>query len=230
MLVMMIMIDGKPLRTLIVERQALIAKALHSYLGCFDELRVVGDAGAVRESDVQTLGPEFILFGSDNAVQSIDEALAIARSAVPAVRLCVLSNYADRRLMRNSFAAGAQGFIVKDISPSEFSVALRMLAAGKTYVDPRVAATRRGRSGGIDAQPLAQLTARESEVLGLIACGCSNREISTRLEIVEKTVKNHVSRILNKLHLTRRTQAAVYALNAGFAEGHSARAVPGRMP
>jgi DNA-binding NarL/FixJ family response regulator len=208
--------DELPLRTLIVEPQALIAKALRSFLGHHPSVCVVGDAPAVRRDEVLALRPHLIVYGLENCAHEVRDALAIARSAQPGVRLCVLSSYANRDLMNRSFAAGATGFIVKDSSPRELDDALRALAAGASYVDPRVA-DRAGRRSAERGSPLGKLTAREGEILSLIAGGHSNREISARLRIVEKTVKNHVSRILSKLNVHRRTQAAVYALHAGIA-------------
>ena len=96
---------------------------------------------------------------------------------------------------------------------------MRVVAQGSTYVDPRVAGgmlKRRFVNGG-DETTIGELTAREADILRLIAGGFSNKEISAKLELSEKTIKNYVSRIFSKLNVTARTQAAVYAIKAGFA-------------
>lgn len=215
----MVIHDGTPLRTFVIERQALIAKALHSFLSQNALIRMVGDAPSVRAEDMQRTRPDLIVYGLDNATHDVSEALAVARSVVPNVRFCVLSSYANPDVMQRSIASGADGFVVKDVSPSELDVAFRVLASGSSYVDPRVAGgmlKRRYVSAGAGSA-ISELTAREADILRLIASGFSNKEISSKLKLSEKTIKNYVSRIFSKLNVTARTQAAVYAIKAGFA-------------
>jgi DNA-binding NarL/FixJ family response regulator len=216
----MVIHEGTPLRTFVVERQALIAKALHSFLNENALIRVVGDAPSVRVEDMQRTRPDLIVYGLDNAAHDVTEALAVARSVVPNVRFCVLSSYANPDVMQRSIASGADGFVVKDVTPGELDVAFRVLASGSSYVDPRVAGgmlKRRYVTAGGGGSAISELTAREADILRLIATGFSNKEISTKLQLSEKTIKNYVSRIFSKLNVTARTQAAVYAIRAGFA-------------
>jgi DNA-binding NarL/FixJ family response regulator len=211
--------DGAPLRTFVVERQSLIAKALHSFLNQNALVRVVGDAPSVRAEDMERTRPELIVYGLDNASQDVTEALAVARSVLPNVRFCVLSSYANPDVMQRSIASGADGFVVKDVTPSELDVALRVLASGASYVDPRVAGgmLKRRFTTGAPGSAISELTSREADILRLIATGFSNKEISAKLKLSEKTIKNYVSRIFSKLNVSARTQAAVYAIKAGFA-------------
>jgi len=176
------------------------------------------DAPSIRAEDMRRTRPDLIVFGLDNASHDVAEALALARSAVPGVRFCVLSSFANPDVMQRSFASGADGFVVKDVSPSELDTAFRVLASGSSYVDPRVAGGmfKRRLHGATDS--LSDLTTRETDILRLIAGGLSNKEISSKLRLSEKTVKNYISRIFSKLNVTARTQAAVYAIKAGFAE------------
>ena len=209
-----------PLRTYIVERQALIAKALHSFLNQNPLITVVGDGPSVRADELTRTRPDLIVFGLDNATHDVAEALMLARGVLPTVRFCVLSSYANPDVMQRSISSGADGFVVKDVSPSELDVALRVLASGSSYVDPRVAGSmlkRRYVSTNISGTAISELTAREADILRLIAGGLSNKEISTKLRLSEKTIKNYVSRIFSKLNVSARTQAAVYAIKAGFA-------------
>jgi DNA-binding NarL/FixJ family response regulator len=200
-----------------VERQALIAKALHSFLNENPLIRVVGDASSVRAEDLARTRPDLIVFGLDNAMHDVTEALAVARSVCPNVRFCVLSSFANSDVMQRSIASGADGFVVKDISPSELDVAFRVLASGSSYVDPRVAGSMLKRRYASNAgTALADLTQREAEILRLIAGGLANKEIGAKLKLSEKTIKNYVSRIFSKLNVSARTQAAVYAIKAGF--------------
>jgi DNA-binding NarL/FixJ family response regulator len=213
----MISHDLAPLRTFIIERQSLIAKALHSFLNENPLIRVVGDASTVRAEDLQRTRPDLIVFGLDNATHDVTEALAVARSVCPDVRFCVLSSYANSDVMQRSIASGADGFVVKDISPSELDVAFRVLASGSSYVDPRVAGGMlKRRYASTAGSALADLTLREAEILRLIAGGLANKEIGGKLKLSEKTIKNYVSRIFSKLNVSARTQAAVYAIKAGF--------------
>jgi DNA-binding NarL/FixJ family response regulator len=208
----------RKLRTFVVERQELIAKALHSFLGHNALIHMVGDAPAVSIEDLERTRPDLLLYGLDDAVHDVAEAIALARGVLPDVRFCVLSSYANRDMMRGSIAAGADGFIVKDVTPGEFELALRLIAAGSSYVDPRIGrgVLKHHYSGSGDSSAIGELTSREAEVLRLIARGCSNNEIGVRLQLAEKTVKNHAGRIFSKLNVTARTQAAVYAIKAGF--------------
>ena len=127
----MLAFDIVPLKTFVIERQALIAKALHSFLNENPMIRVVGDAPSVRVEDLQRTRPDLIVFGLDNALLDVSEALALARSVCPNVRFCVLSSFANSDVMQRSIASGADGFVVKDISPSELDVAFRLLASGR---------------------------------------------------------------------------------------------------
>ena len=215
----MVISDVVPHRTFVIERQALIAKALHSFLNQNALIRMVGDAPSVRVEDMQRTRPDLIVFGLDNATHGVAEALGLARSVLPNVRFCVLSSFANPDVMQRSIASGADGFVVKDVTPGELDLAFRVLASGSSYVDPRVAGgmlKRRFVNGG-DETTIGELTAREADILRLIAGGFSNKEISAKLELSEKTIKNYVSRIFSKLNVTARTQAAVYAIKAGFA-------------
>jgi DNA-binding NarL/FixJ family response regulator len=207
------------LRTFVVEPQALIAKALRSFLSQNTLIHMVGDAPAVCIEDLERTQPELLVYGLDDAAHDLPAAIAMARGVRPGLRFCVLSSYANPEIMRRSMSSGADGFVVKDVTPAEFDLALRLLAAGSSYVDPRAGGSllKRRYSGSGDHSAIDELTPREGEILRLIARGFSNNEIGARLSVAEKTVKNHAGRIFSKLNVTARTQAAVYAIKAGFA-------------
>jgi DNA-binding NarL/FixJ family response regulator len=210
-------LDIAPLKTFVIERQALIAKALHSFLDQNPMIRVVGDAPSVQVEDLQRTRPDLIVFGLDNALLDVSAALALARSVCPNVRFCVLSSFPNSDVMQRSIASGADGFVVKDISPNELDIAFRVLASGSSYVDPRVAGRmlkRRYEAGSGSA--IGDQTTREADILRLVAAGLANKEIGAKLQLSEKTVKNYVSRVFLKLNVSARTQAAVYAIKAGF--------------
>jgi DNA-binding NarL/FixJ family response regulator len=107
--------------------------------------------------------------------------------------------------------------VVKDVPPAELIRAVKIVASGSAYVDSRVAGrVLQGRAGGQRPGAGSELSAREAEVIGLIAEGLSNKEISLRLQLSEKTVKNHVSKIFSKLKISARSQAAVHAIRSGL--------------
>jgi DNA-binding NarL/FixJ family response regulator len=215
----MVIHDTAALRTFVVERQVLIAKALRSLLNQHTLISVIGDGPILHSEELQRLRPDLIIFGLDNATHDVADAVAIARGALPRVRFCVLSSHANPDVMQRSIACGADGFVVKDVTPGELDHAFRVLAAGNSYVDPRVAGgmIKRRSLTTDDGAAIGDLTPREADILRLIAGGLSNKEISTKLQLSEKTIKNYVSRIFSKLNVTARTQAAVFAIKAGFA-------------
>ncbi|GAC1585568.1 MAG: response regulator transcription factor [Candidatus Velthaea sp.] len=202
-------------RLLVIEHQALIAKALCHFLAANPALNIVGDSRTIRADELRKWRPDVIVLGVDHSNSNIGEALAVAKQTLPDVRICILSSWASPELMRSSLDAGADGFIVKDITRPELENALRAVASGGSYVDMRVAdgfPKRRG-NGRSD---LNELSSRERDIIKLIAGGLSNKEISARLVLSEKTIKNHISRIFTKLNVTARTQAAVHAIRTGM--------------
>jgi DNA-binding NarL/FixJ family response regulator len=119
--------------------------------------------------------------------------------------------------MQRCIVAGADGYLAKDVSPSELIRAVKVVAKGENYVDPRIAGSllrKRLMSDGRMADD--ELSDRESDVVRLIAQGLSNKEIGVRLCLSEKTIKNHVSRIFSKLNISARAQAVVYAMRTGM--------------
>jgi DNA-binding NarL/FixJ family response regulator len=145
------------------------------------------------------------------------EAVQACRKSSPTVRVCALSMHLQPDVMQRCLNAGIDGYIVKDVTPNEFLRAIKTVAAGEMYVDPRIAGrllSRRSANGRF-SDP-CDLSSREIEVVRLIVAGMSNKEISSNLRLSEKTIKNHVSRIFSKFNCTARTQAAVYALRSGL--------------
>lgn len=131
----------------------------------------------------------------------------------------MLTSYHDDEHIFPAIRAGALSYVLKDIDPDELADAIRRARSGEAVLNPRVAARlvkemHAARSG--DLNPFTELTARELEVLRLVAAGKNNQDIAAELFIAEKTVKSHITNILSKLHLADRTQAAVYAWQEGI--------------
>ena len=134
------------------------------------------------------------------------------RSALPEVRCLILTSYDDNDAIFAAVMAGASGYLLKEIRGTRLLDAMREVAAGKSLLDPSVTERllTRLREGAPRDEKLESLTAREREILALIADGLTNRQIGEKLFLAEKTVKNYVSGLLAKLGMERRTQAAVY--------------------
>jgi len=204
------------LRVAVIESQVLFAKALCAIFADDDEFVVVGD---YRFPDPVTLAPttpHVVILDLDGQQADVATTLLRCTEGAPTARVCVLSMHLSSEVMQRVLAHGAEAYIVKDISPPELLRAIKTVADGQSYVDPRVAGgllRRRTQSGRPD---IMELSHRESEVLKLIAEGLANKQISARLHLSEKTVKNHVSRIFSKLNITARTQAAVHAIRNGI--------------
>jgi DNA-binding NarL/FixJ family response regulator len=214
----MIATDFAPLKTIVIERQALIAKALRSLLRQNSALNVVADATSMTADDLKRHRPELIIFGCDNVTDEISALVALARSILPNVRFCVLSSHPNPELMTRCMNAGADGFLLKDMAPAELDIAVRIIARGSCYVDPQVAGRmmqRRHQTSSTSAM-LTELTPRESQILRLIAGGLANKEIGAQIDLSEKTIKNYVSRMFVKLNVSARTQAAVFAIQSGM--------------
>ncbi len=163
--------------------------------------------------------PEVILM--DVTMPELDgvEACRQIREAYPDARIVMLTMHADQDVLANAIRAGASGYLVKDCSTNEIADAVRMAAAGDTALSPQLAATMLNEVRRMD-QPVPEqervVTKREEEVLQLIADGCSTPEVAEQLFISQKTVKNHLASIYQKLDARDRTQAVLSAVRMGI--------------
>jgi len=205
------------IRVAVVEFQALFAKALCSVFSGDPEINVIGDYRTPVAAQLAAARPDLVILDIDGQTTDVAEAIQTCASAASGTRVCVLSTRVTPEIMQRCLGAGADAYIVKDISPAELIKAAKSVASGETYVDPRVAGGLLRRSTATSGRPdLVELSARESEVIKLIAEGLANKQISARLHLSEKTVKNHISRIFSKLNINARTQAAVHAIRTGL--------------
>jgi DNA-binding NarL/FixJ family response regulator len=212
---------GEAIRVLIVDDHAVVREGLRSFLELQDGLEVVGEAGDGGEGvdAAERLRPDVILM--DLVMPNVDgvEAMRRVRERVPAARVIVLTSFLDDERLLPAIRAGAAGYLLKNAQPQELARAIRAAHGGEALIDPAVAARLVDAiaGGGEPDARYDQLTRREREVLELIGRGLSNKRIAQELGAAEKTVKNHVSRVLAKLGVADRTQAALYAerLRAG---------------
>jgi len=205
-------------RLVLFETQSLFADALCQVLKGESDVRVVCVLRSVEELTSAVLDDvNLVIIDVDDYCDNVEQAFITSSQRFPHARLSALSSFANADVMQRCLAARAEGYIVKDSSLHELCAAIRSIVAGRPYVDPRVAGAIFSRRA-INSEPsLDELSGRETQIVRLIAQGLSNRDIGTRLLLSEKTVKNHVSRIFDKLQITARTQAAAYAIRTGIA-------------
>ena len=219
--------SGDRIRVLIVDDHAMVRQGLRTFLELQDQdafpIEVVGEAadGVQAVELASSLHPDIVLL--DLVMPQMDGIQATTRiiECSPKSRVIILTSFGEEDRVLPAIRAGAQGYLLKDIPPTELVRAVREAYLGKVQLHPEVAkklmSVVAGQEDVIRAQSIRELSEREQEVLSLIADGKSNREIAEGLFISEKTVKTHVSNILSKLHLEDRTQAAIYALKHGLA-------------
>jgi NarL family two-component system response regulator LiaR len=209
------------IRVLIADDHAVVRQGLRTFLELQDDIEVVADVADGEEalSAVEAHEPDVVLM--DLVMPGVGgiEAIRRLRELRPATRVLVLTSFLDDDKLFPAVRAGAAGYLLKDVEPAELVRAIRTVADGEALLHPAVA-SRLMEEFSETERPAAEeaLTAREREVLALIARGLPNKLIARDLEIAEKTVKTHVSSILSKLGLTDRTQAALYAVRVGLIE------------
>ncbi len=210
----------QPLRLLLVDDHALFREGLISLLSYQDDFTVVGEAGDAGSALAQAraLAPDIVLM--DIELPGEDGIFATRRLTMdlPAVAVVMLTVRDDSETLFEAIKAGAQGYLVKNVRSRELLEQLRGLARGEAAISRRMAARIleeiRGQTEPFG--PEEGLTAREMDVLELVAARLSNAEIAERLVISEHTVKNHMKSILSKLHLRNRHQAAAYGVARGW--------------
>jgi DNA-binding NarL/FixJ family response regulator len=218
------------LRVVLADDQTVVREGLATLLGLLPGIEVVGVAADGLEAlrVVAEQRPDVLLV--DLRMPRCDgvEATRRVRAEHPGTEVVVLTTYADDESVLGALHAGARGFLTKDADAEAIARALHAAAAGQSTVDGDVqrrlieAATRGRSTGGRGAEPtelVEGLTAREIEVLRLIAAGLSNTEIARRLVVSEATVKTHVNHVFAKANLRDRAQAVAYAYRAGLVDG-----------
>ncbi|MEU7579884.1 response regulator transcription factor [Streptomyces sp. NPDC041068] len=209
-----------PVRVLVVDDQRLIRDGIASLLSIRPGIAVVGTAVDGREAvaKVLELRPDIVLM--DVRMPGMDgvEAVAVLHGEAPECRVVMLTTFDDEQYVVQALRAGACGYLLKDLPADELAHAVRLAHAGVTQLDDSV--TRRLAASlpapGAVAKPAVDLSPREIDILRLVARGRTNREIAAELYLSEGTVKNHVSRILGRLALRDRTQAALRARDLGL--------------
>jgi DNA-binding NarL/FixJ family response regulator len=204
---------AEPIRVLIADDHPVVRQGLRTYLELQADIVIAGEAGSGIEAAAEAgrLGPDVVLLDMVMPGGGGLEALRRIGSGPGAPRVIVLTSFADDGRVVEAMRAGAAGYLLKDAQPAELLAAIRSAHAGGSPLHPDAAAYLVGELRRPVA-PAPALTAREHDVLELLAQGMSNKAIARRLSLSEKTVKAHVSAILRKLDVTDRTQAALRAV------------------
>ncbi|MFJ6939668.1 response regulator [Streptomyces sp. NPDC101132] len=223
---------GTPVRVFLLDDHEIVRRGLRDLLDAEPDISVVGEAGTAEQALARgpALRPDVAVLDvrlpDGNGVAVCREL----RSRMPGLACLMLTSFDDEDALLDAIMAGAAGYVLKQIKGSDLVAAVRTVAAGQSMLDPattaRLMRSLRDPEAVRDPEDarLAALSERERDVLQLIGEGLTNREIAQRLFLSEKTVKNHISRLLGKLGVERRVQAAVIAAEVHHEHG------PGREP
>jgi DNA-binding NarL/FixJ family response regulator len=212
------------IRVLTVDDHEVVRAGVQTALASVDGIDVVGEASTADEAVERALAlrPDAVLMdvrlGNNEDLDGIDACRAV-RSALPETKVLMFSSYSERETVLAAIVAGASGYLTKHARRGELISAIRAVARGEVLLDPKITRLvieqlQKGPPAGAPQEDV--LSAREQEVLALLAEGLTNREIGERLTISEYTARNHVATILNKLGLSNRTAAAALAARMGI--------------
>ncbi len=218
----------EPIRLIIVDDHELVRKGLRSFLDLEDDICIIGEAETASDAValVERLHPPMVLLDvrlPDGT--GIDVSRRLLKVA-PELRILVLTSYADEATVLSAVQSGAHGYVLKDIRTHELIRAIRAVAGGRGYLDSRIAQQalqwiRAKPRGGRPTHGLAQLSPQERLIMPLLADGKTNKEIALRLHLSDKTVKNYLANIFDKLQVRRRTEAVALFLRASLTDHQS---------
>jgi DNA-binding NarL/FixJ family response regulator len=214
------------IKLLLADDHAMVRRGLQVFLSTQNDIKLIGEAATGQETlaQVAALQPDVVLMDINMPGMSGIEATKQIKLSHPDVKVIILTSFSDQEHALPAIRAGAKGYLLKDIEPEDLVRAIINVNSGKVELHPDVAGQLMSQFADAEQEAtpsvidhgISELTAREQDVLKLIASGKSNRTIAEELFISEKTVKSHVSHVLSKLGMTDRTQAAIYAVKNGL--------------
>ena len=212
-------------KVFLVDDHEVVRRGLVDLLSADDELEVIGEAGSVAQAlaRIPALQPDVAVLDvrlpDGNGIELCRDLLSL----VPNLRCLMLTSFTSDEAMLDAILAGASGYVIKDIKGMELAAAIKDVGAGRSLLDNRAAAAlmARLRYDADHADPLSGLSDQERVLLDLLGEGLTNKQIAARMFLAEKTVKNYVSRLLAKLGMERRTQAAVFISRLDADHRHS---------
>ena len=207
--------ETKPVRVFIVDDSELVRLGLRSLIEDTPGLRLVGEAATVRTAveNAPRAKPDVVLLDIRLPDGTGFDACRQLRASSPALRILMLTSALDEQTISQAVNAGAHGYLLKEVDSAGLIAAIHGVAAGKTIFDSAATAkmadlVRHGEKNRNDAGRLALLSPQEQRVMALLSEGLTNKEIGARLNLTEKTVKNYLATVFDKLGITRRAQAA----------------------
>jgi two-component system, NarL family, response regulator DevR len=204
----------RPIRVFILDDHELVRRGLIDLLRTAPDIEVVGEAGNATDAlhRIPAVTPHVALLDARLPDGNGIDVCREIRSTMPNVQCLILTSYDDDEALFSAVMAGAAGYLLKQIGSSDIVAGIRVVAQGKSLIDPALTGKllTRLRNPTVSVPEEDPLSPREQEILELITEGCTNRQIGERLYLAEKTVKNYVSSLLTKLGMERRTQVAVY--------------------
>jgi len=208
---------NRPIRILILDDHELVRKGLRALLDQESDLLVVGEAGTCAQAlaMARRLHPQLVLLDMKLPDISGLDACEQLLAERPQLRILVLTSYAEEATVAAAIRGGAHGYLLKDVKPDDLTRAIRTVAGGRGYLDPRITQQtfrwiRTGASSNVSAQGLRQLSPQERLIMPLLAQGKTNKEIATQLGLSDKTIKNYLANIYDKLGVNRRTEAVAW--------------------
>ncbi len=208
----------EPIRVVIVDDHVILREGLRALLESQVDIDVVAEAGTVADAHraITSHRPDVAVIDVQLPDGNGIEVCRDAKDCCPEVRCLILTSHAEDEALFDAVMAGADGYVLKQISGSDLVSCVRRVAAGESLLDERSKRRLRARvRESDDADPLlGHLSAQERKILGHLAEGRTNRDIAAEMFLSEKTVKNYVSKVLMKMGMERRTEAAVYATKA----------------
>ncbi|MEI2764145.1 MAG: response regulator transcription factor [Dermatophilaceae bacterium] len=198
----------------LLDDHEIVRRGLRELLELSGDITVVGESGSALEAErrIPALQPDVAVLDARLPDGSGIDVCRAVRAVDPSLRALVLTSYDDDTALRAAVLAGASGYVLKDIKGTDLVTAIRRVAAGEQLISPEVLARVRSTLAESSVDPrLRSLTPQERRILEHIAQGMTNRQIASDMFLAEKTVKNYVTSILDKLGMASRTQAAVYA-------------------
>lgn len=207
---------GEPIRVLLVDDHELVRVGLQTVLSRQEQLRVVGEAATVEDavSEACALKPDVVLMDVRLGGGSGVDACRAIRESCPGTRVLFLTSYRDEEAVLAAVIGGAHGYLLKEINTDALLRAIYSVAQGQSILDPVITqpllARMRAQGEDVSEPQQAALSSQQQRVLALVAEGKTNKEIGSSLELSDKTVKNYIRFIFQKLKVTRRAQAAAY--------------------
>lgn len=207
------------IQVFLLDDHEIVRRGVRELLEAEADIEVIGEASTAEEAvnRIPAVKPDVAVLDVRLPDGSGVEVCREVRSQLPGLACLMLTSFSDDDALFEAIMAGASGYVLKQIRGNDLVAAIRRVARGESLLDPTVTnkVLHRLRNPTAEDERLAKLTPQERKILDLIAEGATNRQIGTELHLAEKTVKNYVSNMLMKLGMSRRTEAAVFAVKAG---------------